>query len=560
MAISTFARQLMRWALGVAISCCAAPASAQQAPTGPAWASVQRTLTDAYSMGEDIAIGADGSQYTTGIFEGTLTLGKVKLTASTGTTHIFLAKYSPDGEALWITNLDGSGYVSSNNIAVDLSGNVYVAGTFNRDITLGATTLKTSSSDVYLAKYNTQGVQQWVRQGGGQNHKNLKGIATNAQGEVIVAGDFQASIDFGGQALVDGGIFYYRFSPDGKVNLAKSFGSWASSMVNVAGLTLDKEGSAYITGDCGGSLTFGSDTIYSSYQDIFVCKLTAAGTPVWSQFARATPDRMKQVRAIAVDESGNTVVCGENFDYNPAKANLYVAHFNAKGSLTWSYDIPTSSSGSPETGYNSASGVAYDHNGGFLVTGAFLGKAVFGTNELNTINGQVFVVRYDGQGNATAVLHSVGLRVGNDHSYGHGIAVDTKGNIYVAGTIWGDASFGKVKTFADYNMCDTGTDSYIAKLTVPAVTTSVETPEAVSRSAVFAIYPNPASQRTTIMLRGGERQLLISDARGSLIRKQAVTGMSGPYSVSLSGLASGLYQLRVTTDNGQTRSAKLVVE
>ena len=184
---TSFCAILARVGVCMALGLLGGSALAQNAPT---WASVQRSTAaniNSGSNGRSIAVSADGSQYVTGVFQGTITLGAISLTAGPGGGHLFLAKYSASGTVLWANKID-SGSFADGQVAVDAAGNAYLTGDFDSTITLGTTTLTTTTSgDTYLVKYNAQGAQQWARQGGAPGIYS-GGIATDAAGNVLVAG------------------------------------------------------------------------------------------------------------------------------------------------------------------------------------------------------------------------------------------------------------------------------------------------------------------------------------------------------------------------------------
>ena len=103
-----------------------------------------------------------------------------------------------------------------------------------------------------------------------------------------------------------------------------------------------------------------------------------------------------------------------------------------------------------------ARGVAVDAQGNVYVTGAFSGSAVFGSTTLTSrSNNDIFVaqIRTDG---TWGWARRAG---GKQEDMGHGVAVDSKGNIYLAGTFTEGADFGSTtfSTVKSYN-------SFVAKL------------------------------------------------------------------------------------------------
>ena len=87
---TSFCAILARVGVCMALGLLGGSALAQNAPT---WASVQRGAAaniNSGSNGRSIAVSADGSQYVTGVFQGTITLGAISLTAGPGGGRFWL--------------------------------------------------------------------------------------------------------------------------------------------------------------------------------------------------------------------------------------------------------------------------------------------------------------------------------------------------------------------------------------------------------------------------------------------------------------------------------------
>lgn len=224
MPLSTRLRRLLVLALVAAMLL----ATGSYAQTVPGWNQLRLLpastgFSDAYT----VAVAADGGQYVAGRFFGAFALGNgLTLTAGPGMAHLFLVKYSAVGVALWATALDAATPDVACQVAVDAAGNAYLAGHFIDALSVGTTTLTTSTSaasnayDTFLVKYNAQGALQWSRQGmagrtGTAGTSTLGDVATDASGNVVIVGNFSSAIAFGGPSLAGTGIFYYRFSSAG---------------------------------------------------------------------------------------------------------------------------------------------------------------------------------------------------------------------------------------------------------------------------------------------------------------------------------------------------------
>ena len=105
---------------------------------------------------------------------------------------------------LWVKQAGGtSSGDAATAVAVDSSGNLYVAGNFQGAATFGIgeanqTTLSSAGNDdLFLAKYSSSGLLQWVKRAGGSLQDRALSIALDTAGNVYVTGYFQGSATFG---------------------------------------------------------------------------------------------------------------------------------------------------------------------------------------------------------------------------------------------------------------------------------------------------------------------------------------------------------------------------
>ena len=77
----------------------------------------------------DIAVAVSGNNYVVGSFQGIATFGDITLT-SEGLRDVFVAKLGPSGTVLWAVS--GGGILDEDglSIAVDAAENVYITGWF----------------------------------------------------------------------------------------------------------------------------------------------------------------------------------------------------------------------------------------------------------------------------------------------------------------------------------------------------------------------------------------------------------------------------------------------
>jgi len=145
-----------------------------------------------YDYGYSVAVDVPGNCYVTGQYaSATLTFGTYILT-NEGSDDIFLVKYDASGNVLWATSAGGNDFDQGMDVAVDRSGHPYIAGAYvSTSITIGPSTLtNTGGMDILVAEYDTNGDALWAKSASGSGDENLTGIALDASGDPLVAGNF----------------------------------------------------------------------------------------------------------------------------------------------------------------------------------------------------------------------------------------------------------------------------------------------------------------------------------------------------------------------------------
>jgi hypothetical protein len=352
-----------------------------------------------------------------------------------------------DPSLAWNTFLGGATYDSGNGIAVDGSGDVYVTGSSTGS---WGTPVRAYSgdNDAFAAKFNSSGGLTWNTFLGGSGYTYGYGIAVDGSGNVYVAGDSDAS--WGSPLRAFTGYkdaFAAKLTSSGTLSWNTFLGG--SSNTSGYGIAVDGSGNVYVVGNS--SSTWGTPVRgYSGNDDAFAAKLNSSGGLTWNTFLGGSGDDTG--RGIAVDGSGNVYVggyCSSTWG-TPVRAfsgsnDAFAAKLTSSGGLTWNTFLGGS-------GYTYGHGIAVDGSGNVYVAG--YSNATWGAP----------VRAYSGSNDAFAAkLNSSGALIwntflggsGNDGS--SGIAVDGSGNVYVTGgsnTAWGTP----VRAYS------TGYDTFAAKL------------------------------------------------------------------------------------------------
>ncbi len=269
--------------------------------------------TDAFDAAVPWSMAVDdlGEIATTGTIQNSVNLGTGQLT-SAGSTDIFVAKYASNGTPLWSKRIGSTMGDVGKAVAMDGSGSVYVTGYFRGTVDFGGGPVSTSLTSAFLVKYSSTGLHQWSKKLSTSGSGTDEGTALTADvnGNVVVGGIVYQTSDFGGGPLTSAG--------GQDVFLAKFSSSgghtWSKRMGgtgddSVSKVALDGSGNIVATGYFNGSVDFGGGTLSSSGgRDIYVAKYSSTGSHVWSKRMGGTLDDV--ATSVAVDGSGNVFITG----------------------------------------------------------------------------------------------------------------------------------------------------------------------------------------------------------------------------------------------------------
>jgi hypothetical protein len=207
-----------------------------------------------------------------------------------GNFEAFLRKYDASGSEAWRRQFGTSGFDRADAVAVNASG-AYVAGR-----TAGTFPGQTSagSTDAFVRKYDSSGIDAWTRQFGTSSDDLAFGIAVDASG-IFVVGRTGATLP--GQTSAGAADAFVRtYDANGNEEWTRQFGS--SGFDQAIGVSADVSG-VFVVGAVNGTLP-GETSAGSS--DAFVRTYDASGNATWTrQFGTSGSD---QGSGVSVDSSG----------------------------------------------------------------------------------------------------------------------------------------------------------------------------------------------------------------------------------------------------------------
>ncbi len=221
----------------------------------------------------------------------------------------------PDcGGQIWAKKFGAAGDQQTNAIARDPQNNALVTGRFAGSFTIGATTLTSAGGyDAFVAKLDSTGAPLWaLRFGDAAIYQEGFDITSDAQGDVLVTGYFEGTLNIGGVMLTSAGgtdAFLAKLDPSGAVLWARRFGG-AGAQIGQA-LAVDLQGNIVLLADGFQTMDFGGGVLTSAGNyDMFVAKFDPAGNYLWSKrYGGANADLGQ---SITVDSAGNVVLTGKS--------------------------------------------------------------------------------------------------------------------------------------------------------------------------------------------------------------------------------------------------------
>ncbi len=284
-------------------------------------------------------------------------------------------------------------------VAADSEGNVTISGRFRTSLTIaGETAVGVGGDDIFVARLNRAGELQWLQVFGSTGTDNIFDAVADDNGDVILAGMFSGTVDFGGHVLtaVGGGdTVVMKMSPSGEVLWARQ-GSGAAVTTRAADdsaneVTVDSEGNILMLVGSGSAYSYdGSAAIeHTGSQDAIVLKLDPDGALLWARgLSGALNNRAKALGVDGLDnvyfggDTAGSAVLVELIDgvgsrqipgsapiVSNGGADAFVVRFTPDGDLVWARSWGG-------VGDDIAKGLVGDSTGHVYAVGSFEGTVV----------------------------------------------------------------------------------------------------------------------------------------------------------------------------------------
>ena len=374
-----------------------------------------------------------------------------------------------DPSVTYATYLGGAAEDDGYGIAVDGGGNAYVTGQTESNPFPGTTSGYKGGFDVFVTKISADGkTLMYSAYVGGSGNDSGNAIALDASGDAFVAGGTTSSTDFpttpGAKQTTFGGgsldAFVFELTSSGgslTLTYCTYLGGNGDDVANGIALATDGSRDAFVVGSTRSSnFPITSPAVQSNFigtADGFLTKLNSSGS-AWLYSTYLGGSTGDFASAVAVDSSNNAYVtgatesptfpvttgafqttCGTAANCNNSLSDAFVSVFKADGS-GFAYSTFLGGSGADQ-----GRGIAVDSSGDAYVTGITQSSDFHVQNASQSTYGggvqDAFVTALNPSG--SALLYSTYLG-GNQADGAAGIAIDGSKNVYITGQT-GSANF-----------------------------------------------------------------------------------------------------------------------
>lgn len=286
----------------------------------------------------------------------------------------------------WSARYNGSGNGAdvARGIALDSDKNIYVTGQ-------GLTDVTNFGSDIVTVKYNSSGVQQWVRSLSGTRH--LSGDRGNAitcdnLGNIYVTGACNDSID---EVM----FCTIKYSPDGDLIWFAKTDLFVNRPDEAFYIKVDNNESVFVSGVITG---------ITNYDDIATVKYNSQGVKEWENVYDGSGHFMDRPWDMEIDNLGNVYVTGSSTE-SGSGYDFTTIKYGTNGETIWLRRYNNGLNDIP-------SDIAIDKAGNIYVTGRSSGNGTdfdCATLKYDSSGNQKWVIRYNDGGQVVDESRAVGL-------------------------------------------------------------------------------------------------------------------------------------------------------
>ncbi len=536
-------------------------------------------------IGRKIVTDSNGYIYVLGEFAGLVDFGEEgnsNILESAGSWDVFLAKYDPIGQLVFVFNIEGQGDATGSSIIFDQHGNIVICGTFegSADFDPGPESkmlLSNGSYDVFIVKYTQQGDLIDAVSLGSEEYDHAQQLHAEASGAIYVGGVFFGPMDISldsNNLIISvenpdwGGAFLIKYDSSFQLIYGHSFSS-ENGEIYINQIISDTYGNVYLAGEFYGGIDFdpSSEIELSNSEEgsnAFLAKYDTDGNFI---YCRSIGDQSNIAATSLLLDNNQSIFIAGNFsgsvDFDVGSnayvmtASALIAPFIAKYSESGLFIDAIALDGSDEAlGFINC--MEMDSESNLYISGYFAGELDFKGNDSNptvfvsvNTSWDLFLAKYN-----AGLVYIDGFSLGGmDDDGANSLQYDPQGNIFITGRFNDQCDFdpGPGQSILSSNGYD---DIFLAKYNQEIVNNASPF---LPKRMELQISPNPASERvhfkSDMQWKTAEWRLL--DPTGKVVLT-GITSQRNCIEVDVSALPSGVYIVEIS-DGASLYFGKVVV-
>lgn len=463
----------------------------------------------------------------------------------------YLAKFSPDGTLLWLSNMTATGGIYLFGMSMDNDGNILVTGGALGLLNLGGSLAGNESDNYgrgYVGVYNGDGVCTMIGGTNGETDVYFINATQDNEGNYFVTGIFSESFYFGATEVThydESDALVCSFDSDMNPMWSKSIGGTGDdAALNIA---IDNDDNIIISGFFSSTYLF-EEYFFPNlgYEDLFVLKMEHDGTIIWVKTFGSAESEGQYNCSLALDEAGDVYfggTMGEVMTHPGGTTNSYGGSDFFVTKLDKLYGVSDWFQHGGGAEDDAAFGMILGNNDNLYLFGYFLGAAeIDGLQLLADTDVDGFYAELNRNGGANLVWQTDG----DNAEVVTSLSVDAYNNVVVGGAFDSNIHFEGV---GDFNAGAFDFSSFIVKMetqyTLPE--TAIQQ---IADPVPMQVYPNPVADLLHIewdAYQNSGYAIAIVDMSGRVVLQQLMENAT-QCTVDLHGVPAGAYQVSVLSD------------
>ncbi|PJZ46200.1 SBBP repeat-containing protein [Leptospira brenneri] len=350
-------------------------------------------------------------------------LGQTKISSS---TDLFIAKYDRAGNVVWLKQMGSLGAATTyaELVHIDVFGDLYIIGSSGGPFN----ELPAIGAGSLLIKLNPSGAVLWTRIFPTGSETLGSGITTDPEGNVYITGNTEEQVINGETATGGRNTFLFKYNRNGDYVWTRLVdnGGPSSNGLQVQYDSYSRQ--ILLVGQIYGAGTFFGNGLPGGLTDSYLIAFNTSGASQWVRLLGVPGGAAStNISALSVDKKGSVYVTGEtngNLDGQTKEGTTVqvLVKYSITGDKLWTRLL-----GGGGTSMTSGSQVFADNAFHIYTTGYTTGNL----NGVSRIGVQdTYLSKYDGDGNLIWTRNS-----GSSGStlYGRGISADRYGTLYFSG-------------------------------------------------------------------------------------------------------------------------------